>query len=197
MRNKLLSRSFDYAAYWHRHQRRKGSDVPYIAHLMAVSALVLEHGGTDVQAAGALLHDVAEDQGGRKRLREIKRKFGKDVEQIVRDCSDSLRKDPKRKKKWKKRKKAYIERLETVKKTSLLVSCADKLHNARATVEDSRRIGPAVWDKLNGGPEGQAWYYREVSRVCSQRLTKEPAASLAHDLAVAVAHLELEAAKAG
>ncbi|HMK12521.1 MAG TPA: HD domain-containing protein, partial [Acidimicrobiales bacterium] len=83
MSSKLLSRSFDYAAHWHRNQRRKGSDVPYIAHLMAVSALVLEHGGSDVQAAAALLHDVAEDHGGHKRLREIKRKFGKGVEQIV------------------------------------------------------------------------------------------------------------------
>ena len=191
----MLSRAFAYAADWHREDVRKESDTPYIAHLLAVTALVLEHGGTDEQAAAALLHDVAEDHGGEARLREIRRKFGKKVERIVRACSDSLTSDPKRKKKWKGRKRRYIEHLATAPKSALLVSCADKLHNAESIVADARAIGPKMWKRYNAGPADQAWYYREVSAVFSARMTKGPAAGLARDLATVVAQLEDEAAR--
>ena len=194
---KLLSGAFAYAADWHREQIRKDTNIPYIAHLLAVTAIVLEHGGTDVQAAAALLHDVAEDHGGEARLREIRKKFGRKVERIVRACSDSLTSDPKRKKSWKKRKRRYIEHLATAPKSALLVSCADKLHNAESIVADVRTDGPKVWERFNGGPRGQAWYYRGVSAVCTRRMTKEPGASLARELAAVVADLEAEAAKAG
>jgi (p)ppGpp synthase/HD superfamily hydrolase len=194
---KLLSGAFAYAADWHREDVRKSTDIPVIAHLLAVASLVLAHGGSDEQAAAALLHDVAEDHGGRARLREIRKRFGPRVARMVRDCSDSLTNDPKRKAKWKKRKVAYIEHLRTAKKDALLVSCADKVYNARAIVDDARTIGPKVWERFNAGASKQAWYYRELSTVFTTRLTKEPAAGLARELAEIVAELEAEAAKAG
>jgi (p)ppGpp synthase/HD superfamily hydrolase len=193
----LISRAFAYAADWHREDVRKGTKIPYVAHLLAVTATVLEHGGTDKQAAAALLHDVVEDHG-RDRLREIRRQFGPTVARIVRACSDSIVADPKEKKKWKPRKKRYIKGLRTAPKAALLVSCADKLHNARATVDDARAEGPKVWKRFTTGrADHQAWYYREVSAVLSERMTSEPGATLARELATAVAELEAEAAKAG
>ncbi len=128
---KLLSGTFAYTADWHREDVRKATEIPVLAHLLAVASLVLEHGGSDAQAAAALLHDVAEDHGGRARLREIRKKFGPKVTRIVRDCSDSLTNDPKKKDEWKKRKVAYLTHLRTAKKDALLVSCADKVQNAR------------------------------------------------------------------
>jgi (p)ppGpp synthase/HD superfamily hydrolase len=192
----LLTRAFAYAADWHREDVRKGTNIPYISHLLAVTATVIEHGGTDKQAAAALLHDVVEDHGS-DRLREIRRQFGPTVAKIVRACSDSVVPDPKRKKKWKSRKKRYIKDLRTAPKAALLVSCADKLHNARATVDDARREGPIVWERFNAGAAKQAWYYRELSTVFTSRLTKGPAAALARELAELVPELEAEAAKAG
>lgn len=193
----LLSRAFAYAADWHREDVRKGTDVPYISHLLAVTATVIEHGGTDKQAAAAFLHDVVEDHGS-DRLREIRRQFGPMVAKIVRACSDSVVSDPKRKKKWKKRKKRYIKDLRTAPKAALLVSCADKLHNAQATIADARAKGPTVWKRFTTGrADHQAWYYREVSAVLSKRMTTEPGATLARKLADAVTELEAEAAKAG
>src|SRR5215475_11329939 len=93
-----LSETYDralvYAAGLHRDQVRKGSRVPYIAHLLSVSSRVISAGGTEVQAIAGLLHDAAEDQGGQATLRVIRERFGPDVAQIVADCTDSWT-DPK------------------------------------------------------------------------------------------------------
>jgi (p)ppGpp synthase/HD superfamily hydrolase len=119
----MLSSSFDdalvYASRLHRTQTRKGKAVPYIAHLMVVSALVLEHGGTEEQAIAGLLHDAAEDQGGLSTLSEVEQRFGSAVAKIVADCTDSFA-DPKPP--WRPRKEAYIASLKRKSTTSLLVS---------------------------------------------------------------------------
>jgi (p)ppGpp synthase/HD superfamily hydrolase len=193
----LLTDAFEYAAHHHRKQTRKGGDIPYLAHVLGVASLVLEYGGTDRQAAAALLHDVAEDHGGETRLEEIKKKFGKRVARIVRECSDSLAADPAKKEKWSKRKKRYVKHLRTTAHNdALLVSCADKLYNARATLGDARDIGPKVWKRFHAGPKKQAANYRALSNVFSARLRKGRGAALARELRAVVNELEIEAAKA-
>ena len=193
----LLTDAFEYAAHHHRDQTRKGSDIPYLAHVLGVASLVLEYGGTDRQAAAALLHDVAEDHGGEARLDEIKKKFGKRVERIVRECSDSLTADPAKKEKWSKRKKRYVKHLRhRTHDDALLVSCADKLYNARATLDDARAIGPKVWKRFHGSPKKQARNYRALSTVYCKRMRKGQGAALARELRVVVNELEIEAAKA-
>src|SRR6202165_1818736 len=97
--------AFRYAHELHSNQKRKGTSIPYISHLMIVSALVIENGGTEDQAIGALLHDAAEDQGGTKTLNEVRRRFGDVVAEIVSDCTDAWD-DPKPL--WKPRKEAYL-----------------------------------------------------------------------------------------
>jgi (p)ppGpp synthase/HD superfamily hydrolase len=152
--------AFRYARHLHQNQLRKGTAIPYISHLMAVSALVVEHGGDENQAIAGLLHDAAEDQGGAATLAEIRAKFGDAVADIVADCTDAWT-EPKPP--WRARKKAYLDVLLHKPQTSLLVSLADKTHNAEAILFDYRALGPALWDRFNGGADGTRWYYGELS----------------------------------
>src|SRR5215831_5244587 len=140
--------AFQYAHGLHRTQTRKGTTVPYISHLMAVAALVIEHGGDEDQAIAALLHDAAEDQGGLATLGDIERRFGAKVAEIVSDCSDACT-EPKPE--WRARKKAYLAKLSTKPKCSLLVSLADKVHNAEAILYDYRVLGDRLWARFTGG----------------------------------------------
>jgi (p)ppGpp synthase/HD superfamily hydrolase len=173
-----LSTRFDvalvYASELHRDQVRKGTDIPYISHLLAVTALVLEHGGTEDEAIAALLHDAVEDQGGSETREAIRERFGNDVAAIVDGCSDA---DTSPKPPWCERKKAYIEHIKCASRSVHLVSAADKLHNARAILADYRRHGEILWGRFNGGREGTLWYYRaladEFCSVKSSHLTEE------------------------
>ena len=159
-----LSRRFEEALVWaaglHRDQRRKGSGIPYVSHLLAVAALVIEHADDEDQAIAALLHDAIEDQGGLKTRDEILRRFGEGVTGIVEGCTDSHA-DPKPP--WKERKEAYIAGIGRKSASIRLVSSADKLHNARCILSDYRALGDEVWQRFRAGKEETLWYYREVT----------------------------------
>jgi (p)ppGpp synthase/HD superfamily hydrolase len=148
--------AFRYAHQLHQSQTRKGTDIPYISHLMTVSALVVEHGGNEDQAIAGLLHDAAEDQGGAPRLAEIRTKFGDAVADIVADCTDAWT-EPKPP--WRLRKEAYLTALPKKPAASQLVSLADKTHNAEAILFDYRVLGDSLWGRFNGGADGTRWYY--------------------------------------
>jgi len=181
----MLSRKFDdalaFASGLHRAQKRKGTDIPYIAHCLAVSSLVLEHGGDEDAAIAGLLHDAVEDQGGDEILREIRKRFGDAVADIVADCTDAwaIPKPP-----WRERKEAYLRDLPSKGPASLLVSLADKVHNAAAIAHDFSIHGDDLWGRFNGGREGTIWYYenlRDIFGVCcpgplQQRLARDVAA---------------------
>jgi (p)ppGpp synthase/HD superfamily hydrolase len=156
-----------FASLLHRSQLRKGSQIPYVAHLLAVCSLVIEHGGTEDQAIAALLHDAVEDQGGQRTLDEIKSRYGNVVAEIVSDCTDAWT-DPKPP--WRARKEAYLAALPTKPARSLLVVLADKVHNADAVVHDYQLLGEALWDRFNGGRDGTIWNYRTLSAVFSETL---------------------------
>jgi (p)ppGpp synthase/HD superfamily hydrolase len=173
--NEPLSPKFDealrYAADVHRGQFRKGpAGIPYIAHLMSVAALVLEAGGTETQAIAALLHDAPEDRGGEARLADIAERFGPDVAAVVRDCSDTLEKP---KPAWRPRKERYIAHLSEARQDALLVSLADKVHNARSIVSDYRVEGPSVFDRFSRDSD-QHWYYGELAVAFRELLGDEP-----------------------
>ena len=163
-----------YASQLHADHLRKGTDIPYVAHLLAVTAIVLEHGGGEDEAIAALLHDAVEDQGGAPTREEIERRFGKAVADIVDGCSDAdtIPKPP-----WRLRKEAYVAHIAGASSSVRLVSAADKLHNARAILADYQQHGETLWDRFNGGREGTLWYYRTLaqkfSAVESTPLTKE------------------------
>ena len=124
-----FDRALLYATHVHGGQVRKGTSIPYVAHLLAVAATVLEYGGSEDMAVAALLHDAAEDQGGEPRLSDIRNRFGDRVADMVRSCSDSVVELSvgQQKEGWRTRKMKYIEHLDTVDKETLLVSLSDKV----------------------------------------------------------------------
>lgn len=157
-----------YAADLHREQVRKANGTPYVAHLLAVTSLVLEAGGDEDLAIAALLHDAVEDQGGKKRLEEIRTLYGQRVARIVEGCTDSFETP---KPDWRFRKESYLKHLPDAGEDVLVVSLADKLHNARSIVRDLRSQGDDVWSRFKGGRNGTLWYYRSLADIFA-RLSK-------------------------
>ena len=151
-----------YAAQLHAEQARKGTSIPYIAHLLAVASIALENNADEDQAIAALLHDAIEDQGGKKTGQDIRKRFGTNVAEIVEACSDT---DIEPKPPWKKRKEDYISHLKNAGGAVLLVSASDKLHNARAILTDYRQVGESLWGRFNGGKDGTLWYYRALTET--------------------------------
>jgi (p)ppGpp synthase/HD superfamily hydrolase len=149
-----------FATRLHTGQVRKGTTVPYISHLLAVTAIVIERGGDEDEAIAALLHDAVEDQGGPPTREEIRIRFGETVVAIVDGCTDAdtIPKPP-----WQERKEAYIAHVRHASPSVRLVSAADKLHNARSILLDYRQLGEALWGRFTGGREGTLWYYRALA----------------------------------
>ena len=162
MLTERFDEAFHYAHRLHRTQTRKGTPIPYISHLMTVAALVVEHGGNEDQAIAGLLHDAAEDQGGAETLAHIRNAFGDPVAAIVSDCTDAWT-EPKPE--WRPRKEAYLAILPGKPAQSLLVSLADKTHNAEAILFDYRVLGDQLWERFNGGAAGTRWYYSALAEV--------------------------------
>jgi (p)ppGpp synthase/HD superfamily hydrolase len=161
-----LANALGFATQLHATQKRKGSGVPYISHLLAVAAIVLEHGGTEDEAIAALLHDAVEDQGGQARLALIRDRYGDTVAAIVAGCTDT---DEVHKPSWRPRKERYLAHFADAPPSVLLVVAADKLHNARSVLADYRELGDALWPRFTGNRDGTLWYYRAVADALRAR----------------------------
>jgi GTP pyrophosphokinase len=186
-----FSEAVTLAAGLHRNQVRKGPRrIPYVSHLLAVAAIVLEHGGNEDQAIAALLHDAVEDQGGAATLATIRHIFGSVIADIVAGCSDT---DVVPKPPWRQRKERYLTHLGEADGDVLLVAAADKLANARSILEDYRELGEQLWARFNCTREESLWYYRSVVRVLRAR--SGPPRLLA-ELDRVVAEIEAMAAQA-
>jgi (p)ppGpp synthase/HD superfamily hydrolase len=177
-----FDRALDFATKVHRHQVKKGTTIPYIAHLLGVCALVLQDGGDEYQAIAALLHDAPEDQGGQETLDEIRAEFGDRVVDIVQGCSDTLEtpKPP-----WTARKQRYLDHLETSPEDVLCVSLADKLYNVQSLLRDYLLIGDSLWERFNAGADGQLWYHNALADVFRRRYP----GMMANELSKAVSDL--------
>jgi (p)ppGpp synthase/HD superfamily hydrolase len=148
-----------FACQLHAEQRRKLSDSPYIAHLLRVAGIVLEHGGGEDEAIAALLHDAIEDQGGAVARAAIQERFGQAIADLVDECSDT---DQTPKPPWRERKQSYLEHLEAASPSARRISAADKLDNVRSLVQGYRRHGESLWEHFRGGRNGTLWYHRSV-----------------------------------
>lgn len=182
-----LSQRFDaafrLAADLHRTQTRKSTQIPYLSHLMAVSGLVLENGGSEDEAIAGLLHDAVEDQGGPATLELIRQEFGDAVAEMVSALSDT---DETPKPPWRARKEAYLLHLEDAPPAVLRISAADKLHNARSILRDYAIFGEDLWNRFSALAADQVWYYRSLADVFRRRM----GGPLASDLSRTVADLE-------
>jgi (p)ppGpp synthase/HD superfamily hydrolase len=153
--------AFAYAHAVHAAQTRKVTGAPYIGHLMGVSSIVIDDGGTEDEAIAALLHDAAEDCGGRDRLEDIRAHFGDSVAKIVEDCTDSWMtpREP-----WAERKRHYVAHARTLDGPSLRVSVADKVHNTYAILRGLRTAGEKVWERFDATPDDVLAYYQSLVR---------------------------------
>ena len=157
-------RAVDYARVLHI-ERRKGTGIPYMAHLLGVASLVMGEAGhvafpvTEEMVIAALLHDAVEDHGGERRLHDIRQNFGGDVARMVEGLSDTLTEDSQNKEPWLERKKAYVKRLGGERAEVQLISAADKLYNARTMLEDYRAVGAEIWKRFKRGREDQLKYF--------------------------------------
>jgi (p)ppGpp synthase/HD superfamily hydrolase len=162
--------AIEYARHLHI-ERRKGTDIPYMAHLLGVASLVMGESGhesipvTEDMVVAALLHDTVEDHGGTLREKDIEANFGPNVARMVHGLSDSFSADSDDKESWEDRKKAYLRRLKKEPADVRLISAADKLYNARSILEDYRIIGPEIWRRFHRGRNEQLWYFKELVKV--------------------------------
>ncbi len=174
------------AARLHEAQVRKGSGVPYLSHLLGTCSIALEYGADEDEAIAALLHDAIEDVEPVAHARAAVAAFGDRVLHIVEGCTDS---DEHPKPPWRARKQAYIDHVAEADASVLLVSAADKLHNARSVAADLRRHGASTWDRFTGGREGSLWYYRAL--VGAFRDNPAHHAALVDELDRAVTEMEV------
>lgn len=165
-----FTRAVDYARTLHI-ERRKGTAIPYMAHLLGVASLVMGEAGqvpfpvTEDMVIAALLHDTVEDHGGLPRLRDVEHNFGPEVARMVEALSDSLSENPDEKDGWELRKQRYVDRLRTEPADVQLISVADKLYNARSIVEHYRLVGPVVWQRFKRGRDEQIRYFRALLAI--------------------------------
>jgi len=179
-----FERGLTFAAQLHADQVRKGTDIPYIAHLLGVASLVLEYGGGEDEAIAALLHDAVEDQGGPPTRARILALFGETVTAIVDGCTDT---DEAPKPPWRTRKEAYLAHLSAASSAVLLVSAADKLYNATSILRAYREVGEDVWARFGAGRSEQLWYYRTL--ITAFRTAGAPV-PIVDELDLVVAELE-------
>jgi len=158
-----------YAATAHADQVRKGTDIPYVSHVLAVSALVVEHGGSEAQAIAGLLHDVLEDCGPEHGA-DIEARFGAEVLAMVEALTDGTPDAQGVKPPWQARKQRYLDHLAAAELAVVLVSACDKLHNATAIADDHAAIGEAVFDRFSQPKAQTVWYYHQLAGVISRRL---------------------------
>ena len=171
-----FTKAVDYARLLHT-EFRKGTRIPYMAHLLGVASLVLsETGGkvpvTEDMVIAALLHDTVEDHGGQPRLDEVEKEFGPNVASMVKGLSDTLAADHDKKEGWEERKNAYLDRLRHEPLDVLVISVADKLYNSKAILEDLRDelVGHQVWKRFKRGSEKQLWYFHSLLEIFQKRL---------------------------
>ena len=190
-----MGEALAFAVEHHGDQRRKGTDVPYVSHLLAVASLVLDDGGDETEAIAALLHDVVEDCPD-VTVEVVRDAFGPDVAAIVEACSDRTT-DPKPP--WPERKDHYVQHLldPATSVSALRVSAADKVHNLQSMLDDHRRIGDDLWQRFNEAArsaEAQLGNYRRLLEAFEARLPDSTLTAKLRrtydELAARVAHVD-------
>jgi hypothetical protein len=162
-----------FATQRHAGQVRHNTATPYLGHLLATCAIVLEEGGDGYQAVAALLHDVLEDTATTRE--EVRERFGDEVYRVVADCTDADQ-DERKAMSWPERKRAHLDRMAMAETDSLLVIAADKVCSLQSLVDDLIRFGPSLFDHSAKNAGDLLSNYRDVYLVLQPRLGDRPVA---------------------
>lgn len=152
-----------YAFQLHGRDARKQTQVPVLAHLLSVCALVQQDGGDEDEAIAALLHDSLEDKPGETSPAVLSKRFGPRVLTLIQLATDTPPdyaggpKPP-----WRDRKERYLEHVRQAPPSNLRVTVADKVDNVRAILADHSRVGESLWSRFNAGKKDQLWYYQSA-----------------------------------
>lgn len=164
--------AIELAARAHHGQVRKGTEIPYIVHPLAVASRLIRVECPEPLVIAALLHDVVEDTSFP--IHEIAARFGPNVADLVNALSE-----PDKSASWEDRKAHTLEYLEQKADDAvLIVALADKLDNIRALREGLDSDGEKFWERFNRPREKQRWYYQQLQSVFSARVDREPALTL-------------------
>lgn len=167
MVRKLYRDALELASVLHKDHYRKGSSIPYLSHLLGVSALILKSGGSEDQAIAGLLHDAIEDQGDKVSLEDLARKFGPNIAELVKACTDETE-ATRKSTPWYQRKKLYLDKLPTNPLDSRLVILCDKLDNMRDMSKEHLVFGEPFWERFTEKKVGSLWFLREMDQVFTQ-----------------------------
>lgn len=183
-----INRALATAARAHAGQSRKGTDIPYIAHPMAVALIVSEYTDDEDTVIAALFHDILEDVPPLiYSANQMEKEFGQWVVTYVKGVSEDKMADE-AEKPWKTRKLGYLSHLEAVESEQIvLISAADKLHNLLSTLEDYQIYGEQTWQRFNAPKEDQLWFYGAALTTMQNKL---PTHRLIDRLAKEVTNLE-------
>jgi (p)ppGpp synthase/HD superfamily hydrolase len=156
--------AIELAARAHYGQVRKGTEIPYLVHPLAVAATLITAGCPEPVVIAGLLHDTLEDTP--LTAAEIVSRFGRQVADWVQDLSE-----PDKKASWEARKAHTLEHLgQCASEEVLLISLADKLDNVQALCEGLARDGERFWDRFNRARDSQKWYYTALAGIFARRL---------------------------
>lgn len=167
-----IQKAINLASRLHLGQTRKGDDgLPYISHPFSVAWILSNYTNDEDIIVGGLLHDVLEDVKGYY-YDDLVRDFGERVAQIVKGVSED--KDPNiesdDKATWETRKLKYLAGLEHDSDESLMVCCADKIHNLQSMINAYKERGEELWAHFNSPKEKKLWLYQEILKFIKTRL---------------------------
>ena len=157
-------KAIDFAYNSYKTEFRKGIKIPYFIYLSSVSNLIIENNGTTDEAVAGLLHDICEIPNGKKKLNQIKIKFGSKVHNIVKQCSSDLSDSIIPVNDWKEKKVLFLESMQKKSQSTLLVCLCDKLHSITCIINDYNKIGKKIWPNYGTSPENAIWYYKSLCK---------------------------------
>ena len=163
----LIENAIRFAAVKHAGQVRKGTDIPYISHPLAVGMMLQKAGEQEEVVAAGILHDTIEDTEATKE--EVSGVFGEQVLLLILAASEPDKSLP-----WEERKRHTVLQLASRSREELAIIVADKLHNLRSIRIDLELYGEVVWSRFNRGKEQQAWYYRGMIQALLSRQEELP-----------------------
>ena len=167
-----IQKAINQASRLHLDQTRKGdSGLPYISHPFSVAWILSNYTKDEDIIVGGLLHDVLEDVKGYY-YDDLVKDFGERVAHIVQGVSED--KDPNvesdDKATWETRKLKYLAGLEYDSNESLMVCCADKIHNLQSMIDAYEEKGEELWTHFNSPKEKKLWLYQEILKFMKLKL---------------------------